>query len=118
MSCSPFTAFARSVQLAISRIGPSSRIGEPVAPAALAQMAERGQTAVAVSGGPDSVALLHLLARVTREQHARLKQLVAVTVDHQLRPGSSAEAEAVKRFATSLGARSLLLSSLKLTSAR
>jgi len=43
--------------------------------------------AVAASGGPDSMALLHLLHRFA--------QVVAVTVDHGLRAESAAEAKTV-----------------------
>jgi tRNA(Ile)-lysidine synthase len=57
---------------------------------------------LAVSGGPDSVALLWLAARwrAGRESGPRL---IAVTVDHGLRPEAAAEARAVKRLAQSLG---------------
>lgn len=57
---------------------------------------------LAVSGGPDSVAMLWLAARWRRT----LKQgprLVAVTVDHQLRPEAGREAADVKRLARELG---------------
>ena len=57
---------------------------------------------LAVSGGPDSVALMWLAAR----WRAALKQgprLVAITVDHRLRAESAREARDVKRLATSLG---------------
>jgi tRNA(Ile)-lysidine synthase len=57
---------------------------------------------VAVSGGPDSTALLLLLAR-WREPLRRGPKLVAVTIDHGLRPESRREAVAVKRLARSLG---------------
>ena len=57
---------------------------------------------LAVSGGPDSTALLVLAARWAK----RLKpapKLVAVTVDHGLRAEAAREAAAVKRLARRLG---------------
>ncbi len=59
---------------------------------------------IAVSGGPDSTALLVLAARwrATRKQGPAL---LAVTVDHGLRPESAREARAVKRLAGKLGIR-------------
>jgi tRNA(Ile)-lysidine synthase len=55
---------------------------------------------VAVSGGPDSTALLHGLAKVA----ARLGiTLVAACVDHRLRPESAEEAREVQRRCCSLG---------------
>ena len=54
---------------------------------------------VAVSGGPDSMALLHLAAR-WRDLGG--PQIQAATVDHDLRPGSRAEAEAVALWAGEL----------------
>src|SRR5262249_33075774 len=59
---------------------------------------------LAVSGGPDSTALLVLAAR----WWAGLRtgpDLLAVTVDHGLRRGSAREARAVKRLAARLGVR-------------
>jgi len=56
---------------------------------------------LAVSGGPDSTALMVLAARWRgREQTPRL---VAVTVDHGLRKASKREAKAVERLAQKLG---------------
>jgi tRNA(Ile)-lysidine synthase len=60
-------------------IGPEARIG------------------VAVSGGPDSLALLLLAAA------ARPGLIEAATVDHRLRPESGAEAEMVARLCARLG---------------
>jgi tRNA(Ile)-lysidine synthase len=59
---------------------------------------------IAVSGGPDSTALLVLTAR-WRAGRKRGPALLAVTVDHGLRPESAREARAVKRLATQLGVR-------------
>lgn len=50
------------------------------------RMPESGKLAVGFSGGPDSCALLHAMARLARWQ------LVAVHVDHGLRAGSRREA--------------------------
>src|SRR6476661_3413988 len=57
---------------------------------------------LAVSGGPDSVALMWLAAR-WRRGLARGPQLVVVTVDHGLRVEAAREAREVKRLAASLG---------------
>jgi tRNA(Ile)-lysidine synthase len=56
---------------------------------------------LAVSGGPDSVALMWLAAR-WRGALARGPRLIAVTVDHGLRPQAAREARDVKRLARSL----------------
>jgi tRNA(Ile)-lysidine synthase len=56
---------------------------------------------LAVSGGPDSVALMWLAAR-WRRALARGPRLVAVTVDHGLRAEAAAEAREVKRLARTL----------------
>ncbi|MGY3583370.1 tRNA(Ile)-lysidine synthase [Bradyrhizobium sp. USDA 4341] len=56
---------------------------------------------LAVSGGPDSVALMWLAAR-WRRTLAQGPRLVAVTVDHGLRPEAAREARDVKRLARSL----------------
>src|SRR5664280_3232128 len=56
---------------------------------------------LAVSGGPDSIALMWLAAR-WRRALARGPRLVAVTVDHGLRAEAAAEARDVKRLAQSL----------------
>ena len=56
---------------------------------------------LAVSGGPDSLALMWLAVR-WRRALARGPRLFAVTVDHGLRAESAAEARDVKRLARSL----------------
>lgn len=50
-----------------------------------------GKIAVAVSGGADSMALVHALARTG-------KKILALTVDHGLRPESAAEGRQVARW--------------------
>ncbi|MCC8943398.1 tRNA lysidine(34) synthetase TilS, partial [Bradyrhizobium sp. Arg68] len=56
---------------------------------------------LAVSGGPDSVALMWLAAR-WRRALSRGPRLIAVTIDHGLRPEAAREARDVKRLAQSL----------------
>lgn len=59
---------------------------------------------LAVSGGPDSTALMWLAARWHRALRLRDKPaLLAVTVDHGLRRESAGEARAVARLAKQLG---------------
>ncbi|WP_025034109.1 tRNA lysidine(34) synthetase TilS [Bradyrhizobium sp. DOA9] len=57
---------------------------------------------LAVSGGPDSVALMWLAARWQRSL-ARGPQITVVTIDHGLRPEAAREAREVKRLAAELG---------------
>ena len=57
---------------------------------------------LAVSGGPDSTALMVLAAR-WRKACKRGPALIAVTVDHGLRKESAAEARAVAKLARQLG---------------
>jgi tRNA(Ile)-lysidine synthase len=56
---------------------------------------------LAVSGGPDSVAMMWLAARWRRAM-AQGPHLVAVTIDHGLRPEAAREARGVKHLAKSL----------------
>src|SRR5450432_768261 len=56
---------------------------------------------LAVSGGPDSIALMWLAAR-WRRTLVRGPRLIAVTVDHGLRPEAAREARDVKRLARTL----------------
>ena len=57
---------------------------------------------IAVSGGGDSTALLHLFHRYARTRHPDIG-IVAATVDHGLRPGSAAEARHVATMCQALG---------------
>ena len=68
----------------------------------LAPLASYPRVALAVSGGPDSLALMHLAAR-WRAERAERPDLSVLTVDHGLRQGSRAEAEHVGRVASALG---------------
>ncbi len=60
------------------------------------QLAADTPIAIAVSGGPDSMALLHLAKRY-------FTQITALTVDHQLRCESGAEAQQIKQWCDTLG---------------
>jgi tRNA(Ile)-lysidine synthase len=67
-----------------------------------ADLADHPVLILAVSGGPDSTALLLLAAR-WRKARKRGPKLIAITVDHGLRAAARREAAAVKRLARSLG---------------
>ncbi len=77
-------------------------IGDAEADRLFADLAALPSLALAVSGGPDSIALLALIAR-WRKRRRRGPALVAITVDHKLRPESGGEAAAVKRLARTFG---------------
>ncbi|SEC79876.1 tRNA(Ile)-lysidine synthase [Rhizobiales bacterium GAS188] len=64
-------------------------------------LAEAGRVLLAVSGGPDSVALMRLCATLMRRDPAC--NLHVATVDHGLRAGSRAEAERVGLWARDCG---------------
>jgi tRNA(Ile)-lysidine synthase len=67
----------------------------------LAPLARFDRVALAVSGGPDSLALMHLAARWRAELHDG-PELSVLTVDHGLRPSSRDEALMVGRAAAAL----------------
>lgn len=58
---------------------------------------------IAVSGGPDSLALLYLLAEWAKRRVPLAPKLTAATVDHQLRVESAAEAAIVAEHCGRLG---------------
>jgi tRNA(Ile)-lysidine synthase len=72
------------------------------AAALFADLADERALVLAVSGGPDSTALLHLMARWRARQPSG-PRLHAVTIDHGLRTEARREAAAVKRHAAKLG---------------
>ncbi len=73
-----------------------------------APLARFPRLALAVSGGPDSVALMQTMVRWAEAREAA-PQLSVLTVDHGLRPGSREEAEQVGSLASALGLRQAIL---------
>jgi len=80
----------------------NSPISATEAKALLSHWRDSPALVLAVSGGPDSVALMWLAAR-WRKGFSRGPRLIAVTIDHGLRKESSREAREVKRLAHRLG---------------
>jgi len=85
---------------------PRRKPSVPAAPPEIAAdfsplLAER-HVALAVSGGSDSTALMHLASQWARTNHPGLV-LSVLTVDHRLRADSAAEAEQVAGWASALG---------------
>jgi tRNA(Ile)-lysidine synthase len=72
------------------------------ADALLAPLADASSLLIAVSGGPDSVALLAMAAEWAAARTS--PRIAAATVDHGLRAESAAEAEAVAALCQRLGA--------------
>ncbi len=80
----------------------AEQISDAEAARLFAPLADAPAVILAVSGGPDSTALLVLAAR-WRKKRKNGPKLFAVTIDHGLRPQARAEAAAVKRLAQGLG---------------
>ncbi len=82
-------------------------IGAPVTDGELdnlfAPLQRYATVGLAVSGGGDSLALLHLFARWTELARPAIRVCLVLTVDHGLRPESAAEARFVADEARGLG---------------
>ncbi len=77
-------------------------VGDGELPALFSDFEPYRRVVLAVSGGPDSTALLWL-ARRWRDARPRAPELVVATIDHRLRPESEAEAAGVAKLARTLG---------------
>ena len=84
------------------KLAPDTPISGLELPALFAPLARFPIIALAVSGGPDSLALLHLFAH-WRTLSAPAQPGLVLTVDHGLRPQSATEATFVAREARALG---------------
>ena len=87
--------------MSVSRIIPEDPVSAAEFAASLGALAPSRGLAVALSGGPDSLALLYLAARWAKRR--RRVRLLAFTVDHGLRPESAGEALLAACMAKSLG---------------
>ena len=83
-------------------VEPHSPLSSDEAAALFQDFANYPALLLAVSGGPDSTALMLLMAQ-WREGVARGPKLIAATVDHGLRPESAGEARDVAKLARKLG---------------
>ena len=83
----------------MSRTNPTAPLDERLARALrLALAGADGAVLLAVSGGPDSIALMHAASRI-----GPADRLFVATVDHGLRPEAAEEAASVGRLAVALG---------------
>ncbi len=78
-------------------------IAEPDADDIFASLARFDALLLAVSGGPDSLALLHLIAEWRRRLGGQAPKVCVATVDHGLRAESALEAAAVADQCAGLG---------------
>jgi tRNA(Ile)-lysidine synthase len=83
-------------------------VGDDELDALFAPLADYSVVIAAVSGGADSVGMMHLLAR-WQQRRAQPPKVTIATVDHGLRPASRAEAEWVAARAQELGFEAALL---------
>lgn len=85
-----------------SGLNAAAALTRPQAALLFAPFARLDRVALAVSGGPDSLALMYLMAR-WRAARKSGPQLYAFTVDHGLRREAKAEARRVKALAAQWG---------------
>src|SRR5436305_4996684 len=90
------------------RAGTDSPIAVSEAAQLFADLADAAILILAVSGGPDSTALMWLAAR-WRDALESSPKLVAATIDHALRKESAREARAVARLAKNLNVEHVTL---------
>ena len=83
--------------------GGSAPLTETEVDALLVPLGAFASLVLAVSGGADSTALMHLVHGWSSRQGRDAKGIVAVTIDHGLRLGSAGEAAEVGRQAEALG---------------
>lgn len=93
----------------VPRRKPSVPLAPPDIAADFAPLMAERHVALAVSGGSDSTALMHLATTWARIHHPGLV-LSVLTVDHRLRPAAADEAEQVAAAASALGLRHETLS--------
>jgi tRNA(Ile)-lysidine synthase len=86
----------------VSAADAAAPVSATEASALFADLENSGTLVLAISGGPDSTAMMVLAARWSAALE-RGPRLVAVTVDHGLRPGAAAEARDVAQLAVALG---------------
>jgi tRNA(Ile)-lysidine synthase len=84
------------------RIAETEAVSASEAKALFSELVDTPVLVLAVSGGPDSTALMVLAAR-WRDALAKKPKLIAVTIDHGLRAESKGEAVDVGRLARKLG---------------
>ena len=82
-------------------IGPVAPLGLPECADLFAPLLEARKIVLAVSGGPDSTALMHLAALWQAQQS--VPPILVATVNHALRADARIEAEQVGRAAANLG---------------